>query len=651
MSLCTIINAHVTDQVIQLSNLPRIASGSKNALQIRCNFCGKWEGCGKTAVFYRTEDEVYHVPVVEGLVTVPWEVLVDEGYFWLGFMGEDDLTRTTEAIRIEVAKGALTVATATPQEPTPDIYQQIMAAYGTTERMLALEKARLDELVAMRTDGGAGKYKFEDDVHDAAAVIITNGAVAKLLLDVRGVMVAKGEYYTFASIPQAFAPMADVFVRDHSFGDNIVVTIHSEPFEGRTLIVFLNRGEETTIAGECELEYPLATLYVPEVTDARAGYDNNGDETYYDTAGAAVRASQQMALCASDMANNIENDMGKLHNRVAVLENGGRGITAEQIAAIQRLFEIAAYTEDARDAYQAFVDAFACQHEYDDDCDATCNLCGAVRDTAHVWDEGVVTKEPDYGVDGEMIYTCTICGATKTEVIPALVPPVLTAVYSPRTPQNLRVNFDYADDSAEAIRDWLTVTDEDGNAITDYTLSKNADGDVVVSYQGATATVAVERNKVVITSGVGIKRGSTSASYTSQGAGSPYTSGDYSKLVHPYFITAKGGYCYTFEVKLTDAYYANNAERGNPRFVVEWYNSNTMDTVASQGKLTGYGDETTGWQPLPDGLTYTYTPQAIINGYPLSAFRFVMQKPEGDTEGLTGAAVESITIAATPVAS
>nr|WP_253288307.1 carboxypeptidase regulatory-like domain-containing protein [Blautia sp. MSJ-19] len=36
----------------------------------------------------------------------------------------------------------------------------------------------------------------------------------------------------------------------------------------------------------------------------------------------------------------------------------------------------------------------------------------------HVFDEGVVTKEAAVGEAGEMTYTCTVCGATKTEEIP-----------------------------------------------------------------------------------------------------------------------------------------------------------------------------------------------------------------------------------------
>ena len=37
----------------------------------------------------------------------------------------------------------------------------------------------------------------------------------------------------------------------------------------------------------------------------------------------------------------------------------------------------------------------------------------------HSWDEGTVTKEATCTEDGEIVYTCTVCGETYTEVIPA----------------------------------------------------------------------------------------------------------------------------------------------------------------------------------------------------------------------------------------
>ena len=56
----------------------------------------------------------------------------------------------------------------------------------------------------------------------------------------------------------------------------------------------------------------------------------------------------------------------------------------------------------------------------------TCSRCGdSYVDTyvdalGHAWDAGVVTVEPTEETEGEMLYTCTVCHATRTEVIPAL---------------------------------------------------------------------------------------------------------------------------------------------------------------------------------------------------------------------------------------
>ncbi len=55
----------------------------------------------------------------------------------------------------------------------------------------------------------------------------------------------------------------------------------------------------------------------------------------------------------------------------------------------------------------------------------TCTLCGETRTEdipalEHIWDEGEVTTEATCGHAGVMTYTCTLCGETRTENIPAL---------------------------------------------------------------------------------------------------------------------------------------------------------------------------------------------------------------------------------------
>ena len=51
----------------------------------------------------------------------------------------------------------------------------------------------------------------------------------------------------------------------------------------------------------------------------------------------------------------------------------------------------------------------------------SCGDCSKLFDKElHTWNEGVITKEPTEEVDGVKTYTCTVCSATKVEVIYAL---------------------------------------------------------------------------------------------------------------------------------------------------------------------------------------------------------------------------------------
>lgn len=65
----------------------------------------------------------------------------------------------------------------------------------------------------------------------------------------------------------------------------------------------------------------------------------------------------------------------------------------------------------------------AAGHKYEWKSDANehwheCTVCGDKKDNAsHIWNDGIVTTEPDEDTEGEKTYTCTICSATKTESI------------------------------------------------------------------------------------------------------------------------------------------------------------------------------------------------------------------------------------------
>ena len=61
-------------------------------------------------------------------------------------------------------------------------------------------------------------------------------------------------------------------------------------------------------------------------------------------------------------------------------------------------------------------------HWHDSTCDATVPTHDAIKGNfaAHTFDEGVETKPADYGVVGEKKFTCTECGYSYTQEIPAL---------------------------------------------------------------------------------------------------------------------------------------------------------------------------------------------------------------------------------------
>lgn len=55
-----------------------------------------------------------------------------------------------------------------------------------------------------------------------------------------------------------------------------------------------------------------------------------------------------------------------------------------------------------------------------------CSVCGEIitaqKEVAakgHSWDEGVITTQPTASADGVKTYTCTVCGVTETEAVPA----------------------------------------------------------------------------------------------------------------------------------------------------------------------------------------------------------------------------------------
>lgn len=129
--MATIIKVKVNDQTLQITNMPKIASGGQNENEIQFEFCSLWDGFGKTAIFYRNENEVYNVVLdIEDKCFIPNEVLTDDGTFYFGVFGtKGKVRRTSEVLNYKVVQGSFILGQE-PSEPTPDIYAQLMDING-----------------------------------------------------------------------------------------------------------------------------------------------------------------------------------------------------------------------------------------------------------------------------------------------------------------------------------------------------------------------------------------------------------------------------------------------------------------------------------------------------------------------------------------
>ena len=144
----TLIKAKITDQTLEFTLKPMVASGGVNEDVIEFEFDELWDGFDMVAVFYRSKRDVFHKKIVDNKCTVPSEVLRAQGVFYVGVMGvKDNVTRTTNVLHYELEHGAIT-AGVEPPEPTPSIYESILASVKSAEQLAQ----------SVRDDANAGRF-------------------------------------------------------------------------------------------------------------------------------------------------------------------------------------------------------------------------------------------------------------------------------------------------------------------------------------------------------------------------------------------------------------------------------------------------------------------------------------------------------------
>lgn len=131
----TQIEAQVTDQALTLVNVPVIASGGVEEIQVSFNCCDLWaDATKKTAVFYRDKAHVYHKELTGSICRAPWEPFATEGTVFMGLFAEfsNGTTRTTAVLPLTVAQGAITAQTAPAN--APDLYSALEARIAALEQ-------------------------------------------------------------------------------------------------------------------------------------------------------------------------------------------------------------------------------------------------------------------------------------------------------------------------------------------------------------------------------------------------------------------------------------------------------------------------------------------------------------------------------------
>lgn len=177
----TTIFLKTIDQELQATRLPKLASNNQNSARVHVEFDATWDGYGKSAVFYTSENAKPYKKVLspDGNCVIPPEVLAEEGTLYIGIEGAKGRNvKSSAMVAFKILAGTPTVVIS---DPTESQYQEIMSAYGETVKALAaekLERKTADENAEAKSEQAIATEKRERVEADerAAAAIASEAA-------------------------------------------------------------------------------------------------------------------------------------------------------------------------------------------------------------------------------------------------------------------------------------------------------------------------------------------------------------------------------------------------------------------------------------------------------------------------------------------
>lgn len=170
MSVKSEIQVSCKDQLLKITDAPVLSSGGLNEVRVVFSFCEKWKGFAKTALFYREPENVYYAVLDSNdTCVVPWEVYYEEGTFFFGVFGEKDNTRRTSSIvRYKVKNGAIT-SEMLPSDPTPAVYDQIMALFAEAIEQSKSFRAEAEVVIEATKQATTGALTATENANTAAS--------------------------------------------------------------------------------------------------------------------------------------------------------------------------------------------------------------------------------------------------------------------------------------------------------------------------------------------------------------------------------------------------------------------------------------------------------------------------------------------------
>ena len=150
----TTIGLSANDQLLAVTLNPKVASGQQNTVDIRVEFSDDWDEFAKSAVFFTSNNTntVYEKVLTNGECIVPAEVMSKDGILYIGVRGvnsQNNEVKTTSLVKYKITEGTPS-GTGTEVEPTPNVYQQLLSAYGKTDN--SINKEISDRKTAIATE-------------------------------------------------------------------------------------------------------------------------------------------------------------------------------------------------------------------------------------------------------------------------------------------------------------------------------------------------------------------------------------------------------------------------------------------------------------------------------------------------------------------